>query len=276
MRALEHYRASESRILDDPYAQWFLSPLGKVALATWVAAGRLGDLVARVAPGGMAYVVARHRFIDECLHAALQERIEQIVLLGSGYDSRAYRFAADLGGRPVFEVDYPATSRRKAQIVMHHARDLPPVDVRRVEIDFEADSLADRLAEAGFRMRRRTFFVWEGVSMYLTRAAVKSTLATIRQITAPRSHLAMDFWNLLDSPDLLASAFRLSSNLMFLLGEPVTFALHHEDTPHFLRGLGFRVLDLAKPEDLRRRYVRDGRGLIAGSFLVHAVSVARK
>ena len=59
--------------------------------------------------------------------------------------------------------------------------------VRRVEIDFETDSLADRLRAAGFRKGARTFVVWEGVSMYLTRAAVKATLTTIRAITASRS-----------------------------------------------------------------------------------------
>ena len=59
--------------------------------------------------------------------------------------------------------------------------------------------------------------------MYLTRSAVKATLDTIRAMTAPGSELAMDFWYLLDSPDVLASAYRMSANLLSLLGEPVTF-----------------------------------------------------
>ena len=175
-------------------------------------------------------------------------------------------------GRPVFEVDFPATSRRKARIVARASAQLPSVDVRRVEVDFATDSLEQRLREAGFRPHRLAFFVWEGVSMYLTRDAVKATLATIRDLTAARSELVMDYWHLLDSPDLLTSAYRLSANLLSLLGEPVTFGIHPEDVSPFLARLGYRVLDLADASELERRYVRDGRQVVAGSYLVHAAT----
>ena len=158
----------------------FLGRLARAALLSWEASGTLGNLAERLSPGLTAYVLTRHRFIDDRLRRALAGDVRQLVLLGAGYDSRAYRFAPELAGRPVFEVDFPATSRRKSRILSRRAETLPRVDVRRVEIDFEVDSLAARLREAGFRSGRRTFFVWEGVSMYLTRAAVKDTLATIR------------------------------------------------------------------------------------------------
>jgi methyltransferase (TIGR00027 family) len=275
MRATEQHRPPEERILDDPYAKLFLGRLARAALASWEASGTLGDLAAHLSPGLAAYVLTRHRFIDDCLRRALAGNIEQLVLLGAGYDSRAYRFAAALKGRPVFEVDFPATSRRKARILARRAAALPPVVVRRVEIDFEEDSLEDRLREAGFRKGVRTFFVWEGVSMYLTRIAVKATLATIRDIAAPRSQLATDFWYLLDSPDLLTTAYRMSANLLSLLGEPVTFGIHPEDVGSFLERLGYRVRDLADASELERRYVRDGRRVVPGSYLVDAVMAGR-
>jgi methyltransferase (TIGR00027 family) len=275
MRATEQHRPPAERILDDPYAKLFLGRLARAALASWEASGTVGDLAARLSPGLAAYVLTRHRFIDDCLRRALAGDIKQLVLLGAGYDSRSYRFAASLKGRPVFEVDFPATSRRKARILARRAAALPPTDVRRVEIDFEEDSLEDRLREAGFKKGMRTFFAWEGVSMYLTRSAVKATLMTVRHITAPRSELAMDFWHLLDAPDLIASAYRMSANLLSLLGEPVTFGIHPEDVGPFLERLGYRVRDLADAADLERRYVRDGRRVAPGSYLVHAVTVGR-
>ena len=272
MRATEQRRPPGERILDDPYARLFLGRLSRAALASWEASGKLGDVAARLSPGLAAYVLTRHRFIDDCLGRALEADVAQLVLLGAGYDSRAYRFAAGLGGRPVFEVDFPATSRRKARILARSADTLPRVTVHRIEIDFERDSLEERLRQAGFRKGARSFFVWEGVSMYLTRAAVKATLATIRDITAPRSDLAMDFWHLLDSPDLVATAYRMSANLLSLLGEPVTFGIHPEDVGPFLDRLGYRVLDLADSADLERRYVRDGRSVVPGNYLVHAAT----
>lgn len=276
MRALDQRHAPSQRILDDAYARNFLSPLGRAVLASWEATGTLGDYAEKVGPGGIVNVLVRHRFIDDCLRRALRRDLAQVVLLGAGYDSRAYRFAGALAGRPVFEVDFPATARRKARIVARSGKDWPAVDVRRVEIDFQKDALADKLLEAGFRRRRKTFVVWEGVSMYLTRAAVKATLATISGICGPGSHLAMDFWYLLDSPDRMASAYRLSANLLSFLGEPVTFGIHPEDAPHLLRTLGFKVVDLADGEELRRRYVSDGRAVMPGTYLVHARTLAHK
>ena len=273
MRATDQRHPPAERILDDPYAKLFLGPLARAALASWEASGTLGSLAERVSPGLTTYVLTRHRFIDDRLRQALKGGIAQLVLLGAGYDSRAYRFAAELAGRPVFEVDFPATSRRKARILGRRTDTLPRADVRRVEIDFEVDSLAQRLREAGFRTGRRTFFVWEGVSMYLTRAAVKEALTTMRAMSAPRSELAMDFWYFLDSPDLLSTAYRMSANLLSLLGEPVAFGIHPEDVGAFLAKLGYRVADLADASELERRYVRDGRHVAPGNYLVHAVTV---
>lgn len=275
MRASEQHRPPAKRIVDDRYAKLFLGRLSRAALASFEASGKLGDLVARLSPGLAAYVLTRHRFIDDCLARSLAAGARQLVLLGAGYDSRAYRFAAALRGRPVFEVDFPATSRRKARLVARYAAELPHVDVRTVEIDFERDSLEERLRQAGFRKRARTFFVWEGVSMYLTRAAVKATLTNIRELSAPGSEVAMDFWFQLDSPSALASAYRMSANFLSLVGEPVTFGIHPEDVGGFFERLGYRVVDLADAAELERRYIGDGRTVFPANYLLHAATLPR-
>jgi len=179
-RALERRREPGARILDDPYAHIFLSRSSKAALAAAHAAGPLSELPSRFLPGLSAFVLCRHRFIDDALAAALarggQDQVEQVVLLGAGYDTRAYRFADKLAGRPVFEVDFPSTGQRKDDLVRRHARDLPSAFVRRVEVDFLNETFDGPLLRAGFQRGARTFVVWEGVSMYLTRDAAKQTL----------------------------------------------------------------------------------------------------
>src|SRR5207247_1257921 len=112
----------------------------------------------------------------------------------AGYDMRAYRFAAALRGRPIYEVDHPATGARKARIVARHGAKLPVVNVIRVTVDFQTQSFRKELGRAGFRDGARTFFIWEGVSMYLTRTAVKSTLTTLAQMSAAGSEVVMDLW----------------------------------------------------------------------------------
>jgi len=270
-RATERQRPARQRIVDDPWAEQFLRPALRAALAAYrssVVLKGVDDLF-----GLTPFVVMRHRYIDDKLDAALRAGVEQIVVLGAGYDSRAFRFADRLGARPVFEVDHPATQGRKERILaaLGKRRELPPVDVRRVSIDFQRQSLEKRLDKAGFDHARSTFFIWEGVSMYLTREAVKATLGTLARIAPVGSELVFDAWFLLDEPDLRATAFRLSANLLHVLGEPVTFSLHPEDVEPFLARQGFALLEVARAHDLELRYARRPRRHVhPACYLVHA------
>lgn len=272
-RALEQRRGAK-RIVHDPYAQMFLGRSFKATVRAAEAAGPLSEIPARFLPGVATFVLARHRFIDDALRVALArggaERVDQVVLLGAGYDTRAYRFAHDLAGRPVFEVDFPSTAARKDDLVRKHARDLPGSLVRRVEVDFLKETFDGPLLRAGFVKGARTFFVWEGVSMYLTRDAVKQTFALVRSISGAGSELCADFWFLLDSPDLRAAAHRVSASLLHMLGEPVLFGIHPEDAPPFLRSLGFHVDDLGTAPVLAERYVKDGRDVYPAMFVLRA------
>ncbi len=274
-RAAEQRRPEHERALDDPYAKWFLGPLTRTALLTLEATGRLGRIAEDRTPTGLStYIVARHRFIDDALGAALDAGAEQVVLLGAGYDTRAYRFADKLRGKRVYELDFFATSRRKQQIVAQHADELPDVDVVAIEIDFLRERIADVLAVVGFELGRRTFFVWEGVSMYLSREAVKSTLDTLRTLGGPGSQLAMDYWFLLDSADWLSTIRRASASLLHLLNEPITFGIHPEDAPAFMERQGFVVEDLADADTLQRRYLSADRSVYPACFVLTA-SAAR-
>jgi methyltransferase (TIGR00027 family) len=272
-RASDQRRRPEDRIVDDPYAKLFLGPLTRAALVTLEATGRLGERAEEHVPGLATYVLTRHRFIDECLVRALRDpaqNVEQIVLLGAGYDTRAHRYAREIGSRPVFEVDYPSTSRRKAEIVAERKSELPEAPITRVEIDFLTEKLDVQLECAGFVRGRRTFFIWEGVSMYLTRSAVQDTLGTIREISGRGSQLAADFWHFLDSGDFASTAHNLSSTFLYFLGEPMTFSIHPEDVVPFLDRLHFEVLDLADPAELERRYVRDDRRVHRSCYVLCA------
>src|SRR5436190_10270024 len=112
-RALEHLKPEPQRVVDDPWAHLFLSRPARRALTAW--SGSLtGRVLRRLGVAGTTYVPLRHRFIDDHLSAALDVGVAQVVLLGAGYDTRAYRFAEQLDGRPVYEVDLTAISRAKA------------------------------------------------------------------------------------------------------------------------------------------------------------------
>jgi methyltransferase (TIGR00027 family) len=259
-RALEMKRPANQRIVADKYAETFLSPAARFAY------GPLGhslpalDLAERNHLTGLStYVLCRHRFIDDHLSTALEEDVEQVVILGAGYDSRAYRFSDQLAGRPVFEVDLPPLSRRKASIVSAHPSVFGHTSIHRVEIDFRTQSLADQLAGSGFTPGRKTFVTWEGVAPYLSAEAVDATLAALGTLCGTGSTLVMDLWDGSRGTDSMAAIRRLGARAIALVGEPVTFGLLPAQLDDLLAPAGFAMTDLAVGRELTSRYATLGR-----------------
>jgi methyltransferase (TIGR00027 family) len=176
-RALESSLPENGRLFEDPLARTFLEwPLAIVArlavlpglreLVSWFIDHRW--------PGVRTSVVARTRLIDDAIAASLGEHIEQLVILGAGFDSRAYRLPG-LRGIAVFEVDHPDTQATKRKALERELYVLPK-HVRFVASDFNQRDLGSVMAAAGYRESARTFILWEGVTNYLTEAAVDTTL----------------------------------------------------------------------------------------------------
>jgi len=259
-RALEMRRPAPDRIVSDQYAQVFLNPALRAASTGLGLALPAIDVVERNGTTGLAtYVLCRHRFIDDHLSAALDDGVEQVIILGAGYDSRAYRFADQLDGRPVFEVDLPPLSRRKAEIVASHPEHFGHASIHRVEIDFRTQSLADQLGGAGFVAGRPSFVVWEGVAPYLSADAVSATLAALGSLCGEGSVLAMDMWDGAGGSGPLAGLRRLGALSIALVGEPVTFGVQPDAIGGVLGPHGFTVADLAESAEMTARYATLGR-----------------
>ncbi len=98
----------------------------------------------------------------------------------------------------------------------------------------------------------------------------------MRAMSVTGSHVVLDLWYLPDEQDLMAAARRFSSNLLGLLGEPITFGIHPEDAPPFFTRLGFRVKEIADANELRRRYFRRNTHIYPTNYLLHAVTRASR
>jgi methyltransferase (TIGR00027 family) len=273
-RAVEHLKPEAQRIVDDPWAELFLSRPSRAALRAW--SGSLtGRALRLLGVSGTSWVPLRHRFIDDHLVRLLDAGAAQVVLLGAGYDARAYRFADTLDGRPVFEVDLPAISRGKAAVIERNADKFPAANVVRVEIDFESQSLDDVLVDAGFHVGALTFVTWEGVPMYLTRAAIKSTLDAVHALTAPGSVIAHDMWTVVDDPSPIGTARRLAPSALSFIGEPVTFCVHPEEIGCFYDQRGFDVAEIATADELADRYAGEGERVLVDPSM-YALAATRR
>ncbi|RDJ20000.1 SAM-dependent methyltransferase [Bosea caraganae] len=138
-----------------------------------------------------AAVVARGRFCEDLIRAAVARGLRQVVLLGAGLDTLAYRdvLPADVG---IFEVDHPATQAWKRQMLASAAIAVPS-SVSFVPIDFDTTSLADGLRAGGLDLSRPTFFSWLGVVYYLAPETVLGTLRYLGTL-ASGGELAFDYF----------------------------------------------------------------------------------
>jgi methyltransferase (TIGR00027 family) len=125
--------------------------------------------------GSVIMMMIRTRFIDDCLRRAVEAGATQVVILGAGFDTRAYRLIDLLKDTTIFEVDRPQTQEMKKRRVAEALGGAPP-NVVYVPIDFQHERLADVLARHGHDPNRRTCFIWEGVTMYLPADTVRATL----------------------------------------------------------------------------------------------------
>jgi len=216
----------------DPTARVFLNEKGKRSLAKTEEAARdgkrgMGFEAARV----MADMIAlRTAAIDAAVRDAIARGATQLVILGAGYDGRAWRLP-ELAGVKVFEVDHPATQRDKRK---HVAELSPPIGiVSLVSMDFERESLDTALDRAGHDRSAPTCWIWEGVVMYLTRAAMHTTLAGIAGRSASGSTLIVNYH---------AAHRPLFARLMFrLIGEPQISAWTPNEMAADLRAVGYLV-----------------------------------
>ena len=120
-------------------------------------------------------MMIRTRFIDAALERAVAAGATQLVILGAGFDSHAYRYRQLLEPARVFEVDRATTQALKRERV-RAALDEVPTNVTYVAIDFQHEDLADVLARHGHDRTQRTFFIMEGVTMYVPEEGIRRTL----------------------------------------------------------------------------------------------------
>lgn len=254
-RALESSRPPGDRICDDPLARHFLTwPLTLVMRVATVpgATNLVSSLIDRRWPGVRSSVVARTRFIDDVIATALEQDIQQLVILGAGFDSRAYRLSP-LRAIDVFEVDHPDTQAAKHAVLKRLFSALPR-HVRFVALDFKRDDVTSAMRAAGFRESARTFILWEGVTNYLTDEAVDATLRWCSRASAGSLVLfTYVHRDVLTRP----SAFAGTKNLFASLeraGERLTFGMEPSDVPSYLTERGLSLERDVGAAEYRARY----------------------
>lgn len=272
-RFAETSKNKENRICSDPYAIHFIRPeIIEFGKNNPEEAKKLVEQMEQLLPGLSSSIIARVRYFDDYLKTCLKNGIEQLVILGAGYDTRAYRIEELKNTIEIYEVDHPSTQKFKKDIMEKLFGN--DDSVKYVPIDFETQKIDEELPKYGYRPDLKTLFIMEGLSMYIPKSAVENTLSFIKTCSKKGSSIIIDFY-----PETLTngtSTERIAINIREYLikqGEPLKFGIEEKDVEQFLKSSGFNNITLVNSNEYKNLYFEgENRDRIVCNLLyfVHA------
>lgn len=258
-RLIETIAGPDKRVINDPYADSFVIGSGFMKLMGHKLNAWLSE---KLAPGFHEHLIARTKFIDELIVKSAINGIQQYVILGAGYDSRAHRLELP-SSLKIFEVDQPEVSDNKLAKL---PKELPNSEnVTYVNIDFSYQSLTEQLIGAGFDQEKSTIFTLEGVSQYITKEAVSSTIKELASLTRDTNSIFFMSYvdELLDTnPEACfgegypnpAKKASLIKGLSAKVGEPWISFYSYAEIEDLLSQNGYLIQENVTLEDLNSLY----------------------
>ena len=258
-RLIESLAKPSKRIIYDPYAENFVLGAGIIKLmghnfSVW--------LSKKFVPGFHEHLISRTRFIDDLIKKSISEQVEQYVILGAGYDSRAYNLKLP-SGLKIFEVDQPEVQEIKLSKLPD---EIPNSEnITYVSVDFNYQSLKNQLLNSGFDKSKSTIYTLEGVSQYITREALNSTLSELALLT-PNSNATffMSYVNRLLREDPKAcfgigysnpeKAAKFITNGAAKVGEPWISLYSSKEIEDLLSQNSFTLIENKTLADLNSKY----------------------
>jgi len=211
----------------------------------------------RFAPQMRAFMAVRARFAEEQIAQALAAGVRQVVVLGAGLDTYAYRAPA-APPMTVWEIDHPATQAWKRELLAAAGIDAP-AHLKFVAADLAREPLEDALGAAGFDAHAGAVFSWLGVTQYLSPDDVFATLRYVARVTAAAGGITFDYSI---APQLLSLAERWAYDALAkrvsAVGEPWLSHFVPAELVTALTNCGFAVARDLDPQELLQRFVADG------------------
>lgn len=274
-RVDESSKSEEERIFYDPYAVNFVNPAILEFAAKYPEQAKAAvEQMERLFPGLGNSIRARVRYFDDFVRAAVDEELRQLVILGAGYDTRAYRIEGLKEKVMVFEVDHPDTQSIKIEKIKEIFGSLPD-HVIYVPVDFETDNFGERLAVRGYDRSLKTLFLLEGLIMYIPPEAVDETLSFIAKNSGKGSAILSDYYpeSVVDGT-CEPEAGKNIRNYTKQQGEPLQFGIREGMVEAFLVERGFSGVQNVTAEEYRKMYfhgINKDREVCDLLFFAHAV-----
>jgi methyltransferase (TIGR00027 family) len=243
IRATESAKPEGERICYDPYAVRFIRPEILAHFMDLLPEQQEANRVAydREFPGLRNSIASRVRFFDDTVRKKVSGGIRQVVILGAGYDSRAYRIEGIRQAR-VFEIDRPELQDVKKATVVQIFGSLPP-HVTYLPLDLATSNIFTALIGAGFNRTQRAIFVMEGLLYYLPPPRVRDLLGEIGREAEPGSSILFDYHDqsVVDGTHTSTIAQNIRRHVA-AVGESFMFGMPKEGAEVFLSEFGYRIV----------------------------------
>ena len=271
--AIEQAFPEGERIIDDDLAYRILPVAFRMNVSISI---RLKDWLIRKTevkvPGLWGGIMARKAYIDDIVSNAAGDQIDAVVNLGAGFDTRAFRLAA-LTEVPVWEVDQAQNIEAKRRRLEYLFREVP-AHVTLVPIDFDHEDLPTVLASHGYQPDKKTFFIWEGVTQYVTESGIRATFDFLSKAPSG-SRLAFTYTpkDFIDGEVFYGQEYLYKK--MLLKDKIWLFGFDPDNVSDVLGEYGWRVVEHLGYDELGERYVKPtGRELL--SMAIERVVYAEK
>ncbi|MCG8686881.1 MAG: SAM-dependent methyltransferase, partial [Desulfobacterales bacterium] len=238
-RALETLRPKENRLCEDPFAKHFLTDAWATRYKSPLRSKLFMGITHLINPGATNTVSARLRFIDDYIKTCIENGLEQLVILGAGFDCRALRMEELQKGVTVFEVDYPATQEKKQDVLKTILEDIPD-HIIFVPYQLEDKGFGGQLMKKGYDKNKKSLFIMEGLVMYIDPDSVKRLFSFISENSCPGSAVIFDFLPPgIEDGTIKNRAGRNMHKKKKKKGEPFKFSIDKSHLPQFLSKVGF-------------------------------------
>jgi len=253
---------------EDNMAEFFLSKFMRFILSISFIRTLILTIYAIKLPGGMPYIMAKSRAIDDMLLQALDEnkKPEQLVILGAGYDTRVYRFRDKLTDTTCFEIDHPEMIARKRKAIKQLKSTTTQGEdynssVHYCAADFNGQDNFDLdwLISQGIDKDKKTMFIIDGVSYFLQEDAFKNLLSVISSFPESTQVVFDYVYAEILSGSIYRGSEAFKSSLK-KMGEPVSYGIHQQEFMDNMKVLGFELTELLNPKKLEQQYLTSSTG----------------
>jgi methyltransferase (TIGR00027 family) len=203
---------------------------------------------------GAPIAVSRARYTEDALAVAVDQGIQQYVILGAGMDLFAFRKPELVKRLQVFEIDHPATQAMKRERIGKLGWQIPS-QLHFVPVDFTKENLAAALKHSAYDSKKPSFFSWLGVTYYLTREVVFATLRAIAEIAPTGSAIIFDYMDA-DAfiPEKASKRMQKMQQIVQTAGEPMKAGFEPSTLGAELAPLGLRLHEGLGPSDIESRF----------------------